>query len=322
MTNKPFPVPGSRSGRCFLCPRMCGADRGKRPGTCGAGREMEVSKIMLHHWEEPPVSGPPVSGPDPSDDGHGSGAVFFTHCSLGCVYCQNGKISHEGSSGTVYSPGQLAEEFIKLQKSGAYNVNLVTPTHYADLLCETVRMARGMGLTVPVVWNTGGYERPETVEALTDAGTVDIWLTDFKYMSPDLARRYSRAEDYPERAMASLVRMVKGTGPCVFGEDGMMKRGVIVRHLVLPGRREDSIDVLRQIAESVDVKSVRLSLMAQYTPDFLPPPIPGSPDPWRTIRRKVTTFEYEKVVEEAARLGFEGWTQERSSATKRFTPDF
>ena len=317
MTNKPFPVPGSRSGRCALCPRMCGADRKKRPGYCGAGAEMEVSKIMLHHWEEPPVS-----GPDPSDEAHGSGAVFFTHCSLGCVYCQNGKISHEGASGTVYSPRRLAKEFVKLQASGAYNVNLVTPTHYADLLAETVKTARAHGLTVPVVWNTGGYERPETVEALTEAGTVDVWLTDFKYMDRDIALQYSFAGDYPERALASLARMVKGTGPCVFGEDGMMKRGVIIRHLVLPGRREDSVAVLRGIAKFVDVKSVRLSLMAQYTPDFLPPPSPDMPDPWQTIRRKVTTYEYEKVVEEAARLGFEGWTQERSSATKKFTPDF
>ena len=317
MTNKAFPVPGSRSGRCSLCPRMCGADRRKRAGYCGAGAEMEVSKIMLHHWEEPPIS-----GPDPTDEAHGSGAVFFTHCSLGCVYCQNGKISHEGSSGTVYTPRRLAKEFLKLEASGAYNVNLVTPTHYADLLCETVRIARKAGLTVPVVWNTGGYERPETVEALTEAGTADIWLTDFKYMSGDISLQYSHAEDYPERAIASLVRMVRGTGPCVFGEDGMLKRGVVVRHLVLPGRREDSLAVLRGIAEFVDVKSVRLSLMAQYTPDFLPPPRPDMPDPWQTIRRRVTTYEYEKVLEEAARLGYEGWSQERASATKRFTPDF
>ena len=278
---------------------------------------MEVSKIMLHHWEEPPIS-----GPDPADETRGSGAVFFTHCSLGCVFCQNGKISRPASVGTRYAPEELAREFLKLQSGGAYNINLVSPTHYADRVAETVRIAREEGLSVPVVWNTGGYERPETVDALADAGTVDVWLTDFKYASPDLAARLSRAADYPGTAAASLVRMVSSAGPCVFGEDGMMKRGVIVRHLVLPGCREDSIAVLRTVASLADVKSIRLSLMAQYTPDFLPPAVPDAPDLFRSVRRKVTTYEYEKVVEEAARLGFEGWTQERSSATRRFTPDF
>lgn len=320
MTNKPFSVPGCTSGRCCLCPRMCAADRGSRSGFCGAGEEIEVSKIMLHHWEEPPVS-----GPDPTDEGHGSGAVFFAHCSLGCVYCQNGKISRPASRGIPYSPDALADEFLALQSRGAYNVNLVSPTHYADRLADTVDLARERGLTVPVVWNTGGYERPETIDALAERGTADVWLTDFKYASPESAERWSRARNYPETAAASLVRMVGAAGPCVFSPDGMMKRGVIVRHLVLPGRREESIAVLRTVASLVGEKSVRLSLMAQYTPDFLPaPPDPGNgqPDPYRSIRRKVTTYEYEKVVEEAARLGFEGWTQERSSATKRFTPDF
>ncbi len=321
MTNKTnnlndfFAASGSDSGRCALCPRMCMADRSSGAGFCGAGREMEVSKIMLHHWEEPPIS-----GFDPTYEGHGSGAVFFTHCSLGCVYCQNGKISRRGSTGEAYSPEALARELLRLEESGAYNVNFVSPTHYADRLAETVDIARGLGLTLPIVWNTGGYERPETVDALAEAKTVDIWLTDFKYASPELAARLSRAEDYPKTAAASLVRMISAAGPCSFGEDGMMKRGVIVRHLVLPGCREDSLAVLHMVASLADVKSIRLSLMAQYTPDFLPPA--GASDPFKGLRRKVTTYEYEKVVEEAARLGFEGWTQERSSATKRFTPEF
>ena len=321
MTNESFPVPGCGSGRCLLCPRMCGADRRKCAGFCGAGPDPEVSKIMLHHWEEPPVS-----GPDPTDEAHGSGAVFFTHCSLGCVYCQNRKISRRTSMGTVLSPVALADELLKLEKSGAYNVNLVSPTHWADRLAETVRIARDRGLTLPVVWNTGGYERPETVRALVEAGTADVWLTDFKYASPDLARRCSGAEDYPKAAAAALAVMAETAGPCVFDENGMIRRGVIVRHLILPGCRKDSVQVLRQIASIADVKAVRLSLMAQYTPDFLPPApdaVQGdAADPYRSIRRKVTTYEYEKVAEEAVRLGFEGWMQERSSATKRFTPDF
>ena len=162
---------GFLPGRCFLCPRLCGADRSVSPGFCGAGREMEVAKIMLHHWEEPPIS-----GFDPADEGHGSGAVFFAHCSLGCAYCQNGKISRPASLGTRFSPEELAEAFIRLQSSGAYNVNLVTPTHYADRLTEAVSLAREKGLSIPVVWNTGGYERPETVDALAEeSGCAVLW---------------------------------------------------------------------------------------------------------------------------------------------------
>ena len=319
MTNDFFAASGSGSGRCLLCPRLCGADRSVSPGFCGAGVLPEVSKIMLHHWEEPPIS-----GPDPADEEHGSGAVFFTHCSLGCVFCQNGRISRPRSQGKVYAPQELADELLALETRGAYNVNFVSPTHYADRLAETVTIARERGLTLPVVWNTGGFERPETVDALAERGTVDIWLTDFKYASPALARRYSGAESYPDFAAAALRRMAETAGPCVFGEDGMLRRGVIVRHLVLPGCREDSAAVLRLIASLADVKAVRLSLMAQYTPDFLPPvPDAGKEaDPFRPLRRRVTTYEYEKVAEEAVRLGFSGWMQERSSAAKRFTPDF
>ncbi len=298
---------------CFLCPRMCGVDRSMTTGFCGAGAECEVSKIMLHHWEEPPIS-----GPDPKDEAHGSGAVFFAHCSLGCVYCQNGKISRRTSRGEVYTPQRLARAMIELEASGAYNINLVSPTHYADRLIPAVRIAREAGLGIPVVWNTGGYERPEVIDALR--GTVDIFLTDFKYASSELAGRYSGAPDYPDRAASSLARMYALTGPCVFGEDGMMRRGVIVRHLVLPGCRADSIAVLQRVAGIVPAADVRLSLMAQYTPDFLPPP--EEPDRWHAIRRKITSYEYEKVAEAASWLGFTGWMQERSSATSRFTPDF
>ena len=292
---------------------MCGADRTRTVGFCGAGPECEVSKIMLHHWEEPPVS-----GPDPEKNPRGSGAIFLAHCSLGCVYCQNRKISRRDSRGEIYTTDRLAEAMRGLEASGAYNVNLVSPTHYTDLLIRAVRTARKLGLTVPVVWNTGGYERPEIIDTLR--GTADVFLTDFKYASPELAGRYSGAPDYPDFAARSLARMFAAVGPCVFDEDGMLRRGVIVRHLVLPGCREDSAAVLRRIAETVPAADVRLSLMAQYTPDFLPPP--EDPDRWRAIRRRITSYEYGQVAEEASRLGFTGWMQERSSATARFTPDF
>lgn len=315
MSDSFFAAEGSLSGSCRLCPRRCGADRNRNTGFCGAGAEMEVARIMLHHWEEPPIS-----GPDPTDEGLGSGAVFFSHCSLGCVYCQNRKISRSDAKGTAYSPEELARELMRLEAEGAYNINFVSPTHYADRIAETVKIARRNSLTIPVVWNTGGYERPEAIDALN--GIADIFLTDFKYASPELAKTYSGAEDYPGTAASSLARMVSLAGPPVFSEDGMMKKGVIVRHLCLPGCREDSVRVLRKIAETVPVKDLRLSLMAQYTPDFLPPADPASPDPWKKIRRKITTYEYATVAEEASRLGFEGWMQERSSATSRFTPDF
>lgn len=297
--------------KCALCPRKCGIDRTRETGYCGAGEKIEVAHIMCHHWEEPPISG------DPGGE-RASGTIFFAHCPLGCVYCQNGKISRRNSVGREMTADALADEMIALEKRGVYNINFVSPTHYTPLLIEAVRTARENGLSVPIVWNTGGYELPETIETLR--GTVDIFLTDFKYASGELALKYSHAEDYPEYAAASLAKMLELTGECVFDENGMMKRGVIVRHLVLPGHRDDSIAVLRKIAGCVDVSKIKLSLMAQYTPDFLPPK--GENDPFAKIRRKITTYEYEKVAEEAYRLGFDGYMQDRSSATKNFTPDF
>ncbi len=298
--------------KCTLCPRNCGADRTKSAGVCGAGMKMQVSKIMHHHWEEPCISG--------CDPARGSGTIFFAHCPLGCVYCQNGKISRRDSVGQEYSPDELAQEMLKLQEEGVHNINFVSPTHYTSQIIRAAHIARGgsVGLTVPIVWNTGGYEKPEVIDALKD--TVDGFLTDFKYASPDLAGLYSHAPDYPEYAAASLVKMVENVGECVFDENGMMKRGVIVRHLVLPGHKDDSMAVLRKIASIVDPTKIRLSLMAQYTPEFLPEK--GENDPYYRIRRKITTYEYEKVADLARELGFDGYMQERSSATKRFTPDF
>ncbi len=297
--------------KCELCPRMCGADRRISQGRCGAGDEIEVSKIMLHRWEEPPISG--------NDKNRGSGAVFFTHCPLGCVYCQNGKISRSPCKGKVYTPQELAREFLALEEIGAYNINCVSPTHYSDKIAEAVRIARDAGLTLPIVWNTGGYEKEETIRSLS--GVVDVFLTDFKYASPALAEKYSSAPDYPVIAAKALAEMSRITGKPVYDADGIMKCGVIVRHLVLPSHKDDSIAVLQRIAAIVSPNDVVLSLMAQYTPDFLPPVRDGS-DEYKALRRKVTTYEYEKVADEAVRLGFTGFMQERSSATARFTPDF
>ena len=298
---------------CTVCPRKCGIDRTKSAGYCGASDKIEVSKVMLHHWEEPCISG--------FDEKRGSGAVFFTHCPLGCVYCQNRDISRRSCTGTVYSIRELADIFLGLQRDGAYNINLVSPTQYTPQIIDAVKIAREDGLNLPVVWNTGGYELPETVEAL--AGTVDIFLTDFKYASPETAKLYSHAEDYPETAAASLIKMYGLVGKCTFDDAGMMTRGVIVRHLILPGHRADSIAVLRKIAEILPVENLRLSLMAQYTPEFLEEPSAADmPDRYKKIRRRITSFEYQAVLDESERLGFDGWSQERTSATKKYTPDF
>jgi len=267
---------------------------------------------MLHRWEEPCISG--------TDPERGSGAVFFTHCPLGCVYCQNRDISRRSCSGTVYTVRELAEVFLKLQRDGAYNINLVSPTQYTPQIVEAIRLAKADGLTLPVVWNTGGYELPETVESLH--GTVDVFLTDFKYASPETAKLYSAAEDYPVLAAQSLAKMHELTGVCEFNENGMMTRGIIVRHLILPGHRADSIAVLRKIAETVPVENIRLSLMAQYTPEFLPDVSEDPVEKYKKIRRRITSFEYGAVLDEAERLGFDGYSQERTSATKKYTPDF
>lgn len=292
---------------CTVCPRKCSIDRTKSAGYCGASDKIEVSKVMLHQWEEPCISG--------SDKLRGSGAVFFTHCPLGCVYCQNRDISRRSCTGTVYTVRKLAEVFLRLQRDGAYNINLVSPTQYTPQIIEAVKTAKSNGLTLPVVWNTGGYELPETVEALRD--TVDVFLTDFKYASPEVAKLYSAAEDYPAVAAQSLAKMHELVGACAFDDAGMMTRGLIVRHLILPGHRADSVNVLRKIAETVPVENIKLSLMAQYTPEFLEPV-----EKYKKIRRRITSFEYKAVLDESERLGFDGYSQERTSATKKYTPDF
>lgn len=297
---------------CRICPRRCGVDRTRTLGYCGASDRIELSKVMLHHFEEPCISG--------TDESRGAGTVFFTHCPLGCIYCQNREISRRAAVGRVVSCEELAEIFVGLQRDGAYDIDLVSPTQYAVQLIEAVRMARELGLTVPVVWNTGGYELSSTIAALR--GTVDVYLTDVKYASPELARRYSMAEDYPDVAFEALSKMVEQVGSCRYDEEsGIMTGGVIVRHLVLPGCRADSIAVLRRIAEVVPPDSIRLSLMAQYTPEFLPESSGEGCDADR-IRRRVTSFEYRSVLDEAVRLGFDGYSQGRTSASRAYTPDF
>lgn len=287
---------------CELCPRRCGAERelGER-GFCGAPAELRVARVALHPYEEPCISGT-----------RGSGTVFFAGCPLGCIFCQNRAI-HSPDAGRAMSERELGEVFLSLQARGAHNINLVTATHYADRVARALSMVRSE-LKIPVVYNCGGYERPETVRVFE--GLVDIYLPDFKYVSSELSGAYSGAADYAEFATASLLEMVRQVGAPKFDAEGMMTRGVMVRHLVLPGCRRDSVAVLDRIAETVGVKDVRLSLMRQYTPDFAPNDAP------KNLKRRLTSFEYESVAEHALKLGFEGYFQGAEAASAAYTPDF
>lgn len=293
---------------CTLCPRTCGADRaaGKR-GVCGAADQLLVARAALHHWEEPCLSGDPNA---PT----GSGTVFFTGCALGCCYCQNYAISQQGL-GKAIDENRLAEIFLELQEKGAQNINLVTATQWLPWVTAALDEARRRGLRLPVVYNTGGYETLETVEVLKSY--VDIWLTDYKYASPALAQELSRARDYPAVADAALCQMLRQTGAPVFGDDGYLRRGVIVRHLALPGHVNDSLAVLRRLAQIRKETSIPFltSLMSQFTPFYHAEE--------HGLGRRITTYEYRKVVEEAIALGLtEGYMQEKSSAREEYTPPF
>lgn len=288
--------------RCRICPRQCGADRRRTCGVCGADATVRVAKVMLHHWEEPCISG--------NDKSRGSGAVFFGGCPLKCVFCQNAPISRGTVPMEEYTPEKLSRVIRRLENEGAYNINLVSPTQYLPQIIEALDLYKPK---IPVVFNTGGYERPRAIEKLR--GYADIFLTDFKYGSADTARRYSAAPDYTDYAKKALAAMVSVAGKPQFSSDGMMKSGVIVRHLILPGERHDSIAALNMISQTVDTDDVLLSLMSQYTPDFAPKEI-------RNLNRRITTFEYETVRSAALSLGFSGYSQDAASAVKAYTPDF
>ncbi len=284
--------------KCTLCPRSCGTDRRNGRGYCGAPAETVVAKVMLHVWEEPCISGE-----------RGSGAVFFSGCNLRCSFCQNRDISF-ATKGERVSDQALAEIFMRLQSDGAHNINLVTATPYLPAVTNALRIARDRGLEIPAVYNTGGYETPEAIDAL--AKVVDVWLPDFKYADPSLSFKYSRASDYPEVALRAIDRMVELSGAPVI-ENGLIKRGVILRYLVLPGQRRDGETVLRTVAERWGGK-VLLSLMRQFTPEF------ASPD--CDLKRRVTAFEYNSLLNLAISLGLDGYFQDASSAVSSFTPAF
>ncbi len=279
---------------CALCPRRCGIDRTQNKGRCGENAEIRVARAAPHLWEEPCISGK-----------NGSGAVFFSGCPLGCDYCQNAAISR-GGAGKPVSPARLAEIFRELENKGVHNINLVTPTHFAPSIIESLKLCRPK---IPIVYNCGGYESPDAIKRLK--GYVDVYLTDIKYFSDEYAVKYSRAPRYFDYALASLREMLAQTGPPKL-EDGLLKSGVIVRHLCLPGLRRDSMRILERLAEFPN-GSFLLSLMSQYLP------MGSAPE----LQRRVTSFEYNSVVNRAVELGLtDGYTQERSSARNDYIPEF
>ncbi len=286
---------------CTLCPRRCGTDRTQGVGVCGMPATLLISRAAPHMWEEPAISGK-----------HGSGTIFFTGCNLRCIFCQNRVISHEGL-GRAVTEEELCAVMLDLQVQGVHNINLVTPTHYSDILARVLTKVKPR-LQIPVVWNSSGYESPETLRMLE--GLVDIYLPDCKYASTELAARYSAAPDYPERATEALLEMYRQVGPIRYDGHGIALRGLIVRHLVLPGHRSDSMAVLAHLSEILPRKEIRVSVMRQYTPDF------AMDCAYKNLHRRLTDFEYDSVLAEASRLGFSGYCQGKDAADRAFTPDF
>ena len=287
---------------CRVCPRNCSADRlSDQKGFCRVGAEIILARAALHMWEEPCISGK-----------EGSGAVFFSGCSLGCKFCQNGQISR-GQTGKKVTVDRLADIFLEMQQQKANNINLVTAGHFLPKVAEAIEKSRNRGLQIPVVYNSSGYEKSEMLKLLE--GLVDIYLPDFKYMDPELAEKYSYARDYPEVAREALKEMVRQTGTPEFDRRGIMKKGVIVRHLLLPGHVKDSRRVLEYLLSTYG-KEIYISLMNQYTP------MPAMKDDPR-LSRKVTDREYQRLIDYGLQLGLEnGFIQEGETAKESFIPEF
>ena len=284
---------------CQLCPRRCGALRTETEGKgyCRMPALPVLARAALHQWEEPPISGT-----------RGSGTIFFSGCPLGCVFCQNEEISHR-DVGKPVTVQRLRQICLELVDQGAHNINFVTPTHYSHILAQVLDTP----LPVPVVFNSGGYDRVSTLKSLE--GKIDIYLPDLKYMDSAPAGRYSAAPDYPAVAAAAIREMVRQVGPCVFDENGLLKKGVIIRHLVLPGQAEGAKQVMDWVAREFPKGTVLFSLMSQYTPY-------GRADQFPEIDRKLRRGEIRAVQDYMDALGLDGFTQERTSAKREYTPPF
>ena len=291
--------------KCDLCPRKCLVDRKKgEKGICGQTENLKVARAALHFWEEPCISGDA-----------GSGAVFFSGCPLHCVFCQNENIAN-GTVGKEISLERLVDIFLELQEKRANNINLVTPGHFVPQIVKALDQARKEGLTLPVVYNTSSYETVDTIRMLD--GYVDIYLPDFKYMSPVLSKKYSHAPDYAQVAKAAIAEMVRQTGKAVFvngDEDNLILRGTIVRHLTLPGCMEDSMQILKYLHDTYGDK-IYISIMNQFTPL-------SNLEKYPELNRKITDEEYEALVDYAINIGIEnGFIQEGDTAEESFIPAF
>ena len=292
--------------RCNICPRNCNADREAGRGYCNSSNAVYISRAALHMWEEPCISG-----------NQGSGAVFFDGCNLRCIFCQNYEISR-GPHGREVGVDELAEIMLKLQTEGANNINLVTPTHYADSVIEALGKAKDRGLRIPTVYNTSGYERVDTLKRLD--GLVDIYLPDHKYISSELSGLFSNAKDYHEVADLALREMIRQIPKQEFDEHGIMRKGVIVRHMVLPGHTKDSMAVIKYLYDNFG-DDIFVSIMSQYTP--IEKNLKEIGNKYPELKRTVTKREYEKVVDYAIELGMENaFIQGEGIQKESFIPEF
>ena len=285
--------------RCELCHRKCAINRENTLGYCKMSNELYVSRAALHFWEEPPISGT-----------NGSGTIFFSGCSLSCVFCQNKEISR-GRSGKEVTVNQLSDIMIRLQNDGAHNINLVTPTHFVPSIAETIRLAKTNGLSIPIVYNTGSYDTVDTLKMLD--GLIDIYLPDLKYYTEKTAEKYSFASNYPTVAKEAIAEMFRQVGEPVFDSKGVMKKGVIVRILLLPGHVAEAKLSLKHLLDTYG-DSVYVSLMNQSTP---------MPDVTTPLNRPVTNEEYEQLLNYAEKIGLKnGFTQDFGTAKESFIPPF
>ena len=288
---------------CTLCPRSCRVNRRMgQTGFCRVPAQLQVARAALHMWEEPCISGV-----------NGSGAIFFSGCSVGCVFCQNSTIA-SGQSGKLITIERLADIFLELQAKGAHNINLVTPDHYAPSIAEALDLARSEGLSLPIICNCSGYTSLTTLKLLE--GYIDVWLPDFKYYSSELAARYSHAPDYFDKACAALAEMYRQTGDTVFDNDGMIQKGIIVRHLTLPGYTGDSRQILNYLYNTYG-DHIYISIMNQFTP--MPGLLPDYPE----LNQTVPEDDYNALVDYAIDIGIEnGFIQEGETAQESFIPPF
>lgn len=285
---------------CNICPRNCNTDRAVKTGFCNQTDKLRISKVMLHHFEEPTISG--------REQDKGSGAIFFTGCNLKCAFCQNQPISHE-NKGQDITISDLAKIITDLENKGALNINLVTPTHFTNQIIKALDIAKPK---IPVIWNSSGYESEQTIKKLKNY--VDIYLVDLKYMDNSIALRYSKAPDYVENATKSILQMKKNQ-PKDIVENNLMKKGLIIRHLVLPSHTDDSLHCLDFVCKNIGKDSI-VSIMSQYEPRYNAKDYPE-------INRKITPLEYKRVVAHAQNLGMKNcFVQDLSSADSRYTPKF